>query len=302
MSVRRRFASPSTEKPRFLCLFQRKSPHNFCTKILHRTSCDRVGWSGCRLPQISPISTDKLHSACEESVFICRADDWQAPRWHLCSSVRSVGEKSTAWPIPPIPHLTLHVIDHPLPAKECRSAAPMARSVLLVSSPHGICVPQCDLWAYKTPAWPHSIIPHPTDHSTFHIPRSTFHVPHSTFHVPHSTFNIPRSTFNVQHSTFHVPHSTFHIPRSTFHVQHSTFHVQHSTFHIPHSTYHIINSFSRLVSEQPLRLGTYCGGSSHASPHHLWCLWTPKVRIPVPPNAVGQRFSPCSYHCFAMVT
>ena len=105
MSVRRRFASPSTEKTRFLCLFQRKSPHNFCTKILHRTSCDRVGWSGCRLPQISPISTDKLHSACEESVFICRADDWQAPRWHLCSSVRSVGEKSTAWPIP---HSTLN--------------------------------------------------------------------------------------------------------------------------------------------------------------------------------------------------
>ena len=126
--MRRRFASPSTEKPRFLCLFQRKSPHNFCTKILHRTSCDRVGWSGCRLPQISPISTDKLHSACEESVFICRADDWQAPRWHLCSSVRSVGEKSTAWPIP------------------------------------------------------HSIIPHPTDHSTFHIPRSTFHIPHSTLY------------------------------------------------------------------------------------------------------------------------
>ena len=253
MSVRRRFASPNTEKTRFLCLFQRKSPHNFCTKILHRTSCDRVGWSGCRLPQISPISTDKLHSACEESVFICRADDWQAPRWHLCSSVRSVGEKSTAWPIPPIPHLTLHVIDHPLPAKECRSAAPMAQSVLLVSSPHGICVPQCDLWAYKTPAWPHSIIPHPTDHSTFNIPRSTFHV-------------------------------------------------QRSTFNIPHSTYHIIHSFSRLVSEQPLPFGTYCGGSSHASPHHLWCLRTPKVRIPVPPNAVGQRFSPCSYHCFAIVT
>ena len=226
----RRFASPNTEKTRFLCLFQRKSPHNFCTKILHRTSCDRVGWSGCSLPQISPISTDKLHSACEESVFICRADDWQAPRWHLCSSVRSVGEKSTAWPIPPIPHLTLHVIDHPLPAKECRFAAPMARSVLLASSPHGICVPQCDLWAYKTPAW---------------------------------------------------PHSTFHIPRSTF---------------------HIIHSFSRLVSEQPLRLGTCCGGSSHASPHHLWCLRSPKVRIPVPPNAVGQRFSPCSYHCFAIVT
>lgn len=138
-----------------------------------------------------------------------------------------------------IPHLTLHVIDHPLPAKECRSAAPMARSVLLASTPHGICVPLCDLWAYKTPAWPHSIIPHPTDHFTFNI---------------------------------------------------------------PHSTFHIIHSFSRLVSEQPLPLGTYCGGSSHASPHHLWCLRSPKVRIPVPPTAVGQRFSPCSYHCFAIVT
>ena len=166
-----------------------------------------------------------------------------------------------------IPHLTLHVIDHPLPAKECRSAAPMARSVLLVSSPHGICVPQCDLWAYKTPAWPYSAF-------------------------NHSSSDGP----------FHVPHSTFHIPRSTFHIQHSTFHVQHSTFHIQHSTFHIINSFSRLVSEQPLPFGTYCGGSSHASPHHLWCLRSPKVRIPVPPNAVGQRFSPCSYHCFAMVT
>ena len=112
-----------------------------------------------------------------------------------------------------IPHLTLHVIDHPLPAKECRSAAPMAQSVLLVSSPHGICVPQCDLWAYKTPAWPHS-----------------------TFRIPHSTFHIPRSTFHVQHSTFHIPHSTFHIQHSTFHVQHSTFHIPHSTFHIPHYT------------------------------------------------------------------
>ena len=194
MSARRRFASPSTEKPRFLCLFQRKSPHNFCTKILHRTSCDRVGRSGCRLPQISPISTDKLHTACEESVFICRADDWQAPRWHLCSSVRSVGEKSTAWPIPPIPHLTLHVIDHPLPAKECRSAAPMAQSVLLVSSPHGICVPQCDLWAYKTPAWPYSAFNHSSSDGTFHVPHSTFHIPRSTFHIPHSTFNIPHTT------------------------------------------------------------------------------------------------------------
>ena len=100
-----------------------------------------------------------------------------------------------------IPHLTLHVIDHPLPAKECRSAALMARSVLLVSSPHGICVPLCYLWAYKTPAWPHS---------TFHIPRSTFHVQHFTFNNPRSTFQ--RSTFHVQHSTFNIPRSTFHIP------------------------------------------------------------------------------------------
>ena len=257
MSVRRRFASPSTEKPRFLCLFQRKSPHNFCTKILHRTSCDRVGWSGCRLPQISPISTDKLHTACEESVFICRADGaicviGKHPAG-ICVPQCDLWAKKVPHGPFRIPHLTLHVIDHPLPAKECRSAAPMAQSVLLASSPHGICVPQCDLWAYKTPAWPHSIIPHPTDHSTFNIPRSTFHV-------------------------------------------------QHSTFHIQHSTFHIINSFSRLVSEQPLRLGTYCGGSSHASPHHLWCLRSPKVRIPVPPTAVGQRFSPCSYHCFAIVT
>ena len=224
------------------------------------------------------------------------------PAWHLCSSVLSVGEIMYRMAHSYIPHLTLHVIDHPLPAKECRSAAPMAQSVLLVSSPHGICVPQCDLWAYKTPAWPLSIIPHPTDHSTFNIPRSTLHVQHSTFHIPHSTFHIPHSTFHIPHSTFNVQQSTFNISRSTFHTPRSTFHIQHSTFHIPHSTYHIINSFSRLVSEQPLPFGTYCGGSSHASPHHLWCLRPPKVRIPVPPNAVGQRFSPCSYHCFAIVT
>ena len=184
--MRRRFASPSTEKPRFLCLFQRKSPHNFCTKILHRTSCDRVGWSGCRLPQISPISTDKLHSACEESVFICRADDWQAPRWHLCSSVRSVGEKSTAWPIPPIPHLTLHVIDHPLPAKECRSAAPMARSVLLASTPLASVFLSAICGRIKLP---HGRIQSFLIRRT--IPRSTFHVQHSTFNIPHSTFHIP---------------------------------------------------------------------------------------------------------------
>ena len=131
-----------------------------------------------------------------ERVPICRADGaicviGKQPAWHLCSSVLSVGEIMYRMAHSYIPHLTLHVIDHPLPAKECRFAAPMARSVLLVSSPHGICVPQCDLWAYKTPAWPHSIIPHPTDHSTFNIPRSTLHVQHSTFHIPHSTFHIP---------------------------------------------------------------------------------------------------------------
>ena len=110
-------------------------------------------------------------------------------------------------------------------------------------------------------------------------------IPRSTFHVPYSTFHIPRSTFHVQHSTFNIP-------RSTLHVQHSTFNIPHSTFHIPHSTYHIINSFSRLVSEQPLRLGTYCGGSSHASPHHLWCLRPPKVRIPVPPKCRWAKVFP----------
>ena len=205
MSVLRRFASQNTEKTRFLCLFQRKSPHNFCTKILHRTSCDRVGRSGCRLPQISPISTDKLHSACEESVFICRADGaicviGKHPAG-ICVPLRSVGEIMYRMAHSYIPHLTLHVIDHPLPAKECRSAAPMARSVLLVSTPHGICVPQCDLWAYKTPAWPYSAF----NHSSSDGP---FHVPHSTFPIPRSTFNIPRSTFHIPHSTFHIPHTT----------------------------------------------------------------------------------------------
>ena len=61
---------------------------------------------------------------------------------------------------------------------------------------------------------PHSIVPHPTDHFTFNIPRSTFHIPRSTFHVPHSTFNIQHSTFNIPHSTFNIPHSTFNIPHN----------------------------------------------------------------------------------------
>ena len=99
-----------------------------------------------------------------------------------------------------IPHLTLHVIDHPLPAKECRSAAPMAQSVLLVSSPHGICVPLCDLWAYKTPAWPHSTFR--IQHSTFHVPRSTFHIPRSTFPIPHNKLFLSarvRAAVTVRH-------------------------------------------------------------------------------------------------------
>lgn len=191
VSARRRFASLSTEKPRFLCLFQRKSPHNFCTKILHRTSCDRVGWSGCRLPQISPISTDKLHSACEESVFICRADGvicviGKHPAG-ICVPQCDLWAKKVPHGPFRIPHLTLHVIDHPLPAKECRSAALMARSVSLVSSPHGICVPQCDQWAYKTPAFriQSFLIRRTISRSTFHIPRSNN--PRSTFHIPHTT-------------------------------------------------------------------------------------------------------------------
>lgn len=168
----------------------------------------------------------------------------------ICVPLRSVGEIMYRMAHSYIPHLTLHVIDHPLPAKECRSAAPMARSELLASRPHGICV---------------------------HLLCGRIKLPHGRIQSFLIRRTISRSTF--QHSTFHVPHSTFHIP-----------------------PFHIINSFSRLVSEQPLRLGTYCGGSSHASPHHLWCLRTPKVRIPVPPTVVGQRFSPCSYHCFAIVT
>lgn len=180
VSVRRRFASPSTEKPRFLCLFQRKSPHNFCTKILHRTSCDRVGWSGCRLPQISPISTDKLHSVCEESVFIRRADGaicviGKHPAG-ICVPQCDLWAKKVPHGPFRIPHLTLHVIDHPLPAKECRSAAPMAQSVLLVSSPHGICVHLlCGRIKLPHGRIPHSIIPHPTDHSTFNIQHSTLY-------------------------------------------------------------------------------------------------------------------------------
>ena len=106
-----------------------------------------------------------------------------------------------------IPHLTLHVIDHPLPAKECRSAAPMAQSVLLASTPHGICVPLCYLWAYKTPAWPHSA-----------FNRSSSDGP---FHVQHSTFQ--QSTFNIPHSTFHIPHYKLFLSarvRAAFTIRH----------------------------------------------------------------------------------
>ena len=159
MSVRRRFASPSTEKPRFLCLFQRKSPHNFCTKILHRTSCDRVGWSGCRLPQISPISTDKLHTACEESVFICRADGaicviGKHPAWHLCSSVLSVGE--IMYRMAHSPHSTLNTSRYRPPTASERVPICRADGAICVIGKHpaGICVPQCDLWAKKVPHGP----------------------------------------------------------------------------------------------------------------------------------------------------
>ena len=94
-----------------------------------------------------------------------------------------------------IPHLTLHVIDHPLPAKECRSAAPMARSVLLASTPLASVFLSaiCGRKKYRMAAF---------RIQSFLIRRT---IPRSTFHVPHSTFNI-------QHSTFHIPHSTFHIP------------------------------------------------------------------------------------------
>ena len=101
------------------------------------------------------------------------------------------------------PHSTLNTSRYRPPTASERVPICRADGAICVigKQPAGICVPQCDLWAYKTPAWPHSIIPHPTDHSTFNIPRSTFHVQHSTFNIPHSTFHIP-------HSTFHIPHYT----------------------------------------------------------------------------------------------
>ena len=85
-----------------------------------------------------------------------------------------------------IPHLTLHVIDHPLPAKECRSAAPMAQSVLLASTPLASVFLSAICGRIKLP---HGRIQSFLIRRT--IPRSTFHIPHSTFHIPHSTFHIP---------------------------------------------------------------------------------------------------------------
>ena len=128
-----------------------------------------------------------MHSACEESVFICRADGaicviGKHPAG-ICVPLRSVGEIMYRMAHSYIPHLTLHVIDHPLPAKECRSAAPMARSVLLVSSPHGICVPLCYLWAYKTPAWPHSAFNRSSSDGPFHVQHFTFNIPHTTLYT-----------------------------------------------------------------------------------------------------------------------
>lgn len=125
----------------------------------------------------------------------------------ICVPLRSVGEIMYRMAHSYIPHLTLHVIDHPLPAKECRSAAPMAQSVLLASTPHGICVPLCYLWAYKTPAWPHSA-----------FNRSSSDGP---FHVQHSTFQ--QSTFNIPHSTFHIPHYKLFLSarvRAAFTIRH----------------------------------------------------------------------------------
>ena len=59
------------------------------------------------------------------------------------------------------------------PAKNpCRSAAPTARSVLLTSSPHGICAYLRDPWEkYFRDAWP---IPHPTLH-ILNIPPPNLH-------------------------------------------------------------------------------------------------------------------------------
>ena len=76
------------------------------------------------------------------------------------------------------PHSTLNTSRYRPPTASERVPICRADGAICVIGKHpaGICVPQCDLWAYKTPAWPHS---------TFRIQHSTFHIPHSTFHIPH---------------------------------------------------------------------------------------------------------------------
>ena len=61
----------------------------------------------------------QIHTACEKSVSICRTSGaicglTNHPAWHLCCSVRSVGDpKHPAWPFPiPHPKETLN-IQHP---------------------------------------------------------------------------------------------------------------------------------------------------------------------------------------------
>ena len=122
----------------------------------------------------------------------------------MASALRYVGEKKYRMAHSYIPHLTLHVIDHPLPAKECRSAAPMARSVLLASTPLASVFLSAICGRIKLPHGriPHSIVPHPTDHFTFNISHSTFHIPHSTFHIPHYKLFLSarvRAAFTIWH-------------------------------------------------------------------------------------------------------
>ena len=139
-----------------------------------------------------------------ERVPICRADGaicviGKHPAWHLCSSVLSVGEIMYRMAHSYIPHLTLHVIDHPLPAKECRSAAPMARSVLLASTPLASVFLSAICGRIKLPM---AAFNHSSSDGPFHVQRSTFHIPHSTFHIPHYTLFLSarvRAAFTIRH-------------------------------------------------------------------------------------------------------
>lgn len=119
----------------------------------------------------------------------------------ICVPLRSVGEIMYRMAHSYIPHLTLHVIDHPLPAKECRSAAPMARSELLASRPHGICVHLlCGRIKLPHGRIQSFLIRRTISRSTFHVP--TIHVQHSTFHIPHYKLFLSarvRAAFTVRH-------------------------------------------------------------------------------------------------------